>query len=135
MISRHLPHDVYQLAATYTLGEPIRVYRTTKRPQFKVYGWSIAFTSVICIIAAGTQIPFRFTQTSLTLYGILVAIMLFVAIMFLGSLLLLRRATVYICSAGFIFHHKSMYKIVRYPHRPGQPEHPYTCCPVRSVSS
>lgn len=114
MISMHVSNEAYQLAAEHELGEPIRVYRTTKRPQFKTYGWAIATTYLIIIIVVLTRFPFRFTHATIFFYSIVVAIMFVVALIFFLSLLLMRKATVYIYSSGFILHHKTTYQIVRW---------------------
>jgi hypothetical protein len=114
MISMHLPNEAYQLAAEHELGQPIRVYRTTKRPQFKIVGWATAITYLIIIIVVLTQIPFHFTHTTIFLYSIFVAIMFVVALFLFVPLLLIRKTTVHICSSGFILHHKTTYQIVRW---------------------
>lgn len=114
MISTHLPNNAYQLAAEYKLGEPVRVYRTNKRPRLKIVGWAITITSLFFIIVVLTQTHFRFTAMTISLYSIFIAIMFFVAFLLLIPLLLIRKTTVYICSSGFIMLHKSAYQAVRW---------------------
>jgi len=110
----HTSDEAFQLAATYELGEPIRVYRTEKRSHVKLFGWVLAFVSLFVLIMVFIQAPFRFTSTIITLYSIMLAILLFVALLFLLPLLGVRRSTIYICSAGFILRRKHADQIVRW---------------------
>lgn len=114
MISTQLPDEAYQLAAEYGLGEPVRVYQTNKRPYFKILGWSMAVTYLFLIIVVIVQTPFRLSSTTFFLYGLVIAIMVLLTLIFFIPLMLLRPTTVYICSSGFIVHHKTNYQTVRW---------------------
>lgn len=115
MISTQLPDEAYQLATEYGLGEPIRIYRTNKRPQFKIFGWALAATFLtVLIIAVIAEAPSGFTSTTLFVFAIVVAIMLLLSLAFFIPLMLLRPTTVYIYSSGFITHHKKNYQSVRW---------------------
>ncbi|GHO85594.1 hypothetical protein KSZ_36000 [Dictyobacter formicarum] len=81
----HLPNEAYQLAEKYELGEPIRVYRTMKRPQFKRFGWAMGITYLffIIVVLTHTPSPFHFTQETIFAYSIAASIMFGVALLFL----------------------------------------------------
>lgn len=83
MIVRTLPDEAYQLAAEYGLGEPVRMYRTDKRPLFKILAWSMVITYLILftvvIIDSITHSFVSFTPKNFLFYDIMAGLVIAIA--------------------------------------------------------